>query len=224
MIHGWFMEVPSLHGRDGTRIREFGMTAHTFRSELDSESDSSEDMAGAGVIGDLIGTTDTRFITTTGTTREAARFTTETTIIEAEANATDSTAIVAEIVPAPMLGTGLPASVVERPTVPAPSPGHSTATARRREDTRNPAVRAGPARAPSAATTMADRREAFLHAEAPAWVAEGLVAQEEGVAAVAGIEHQFPVRFLVVGKTQSWGEVLCGKKSGKTTDSIGALS
>lgn len=201
MIRGWFMEVPSWRGRDGTRIREFGMTAHTFRSELDSESDSSEDMAGAGVIGDLIGTTDTRFITTTGITREAARFTTETTITGAEASAADSTAIVAEIVPAPMLGTDLPASVVEKPTVPARSPGHSTETARRREDTRNRAVRAGPAQAPSPATTMADRREAFLHAEAPAWVAEGRVAEEEGMAAVAGIDHQFLVQFLVVGKT-----------------------
>jgi hypothetical protein len=219
MIPGWFMEVPSWRGRDGTRIREFGMTAHTFRSELDSESDSSEDMDGAGVIGDLIGTTDTRFMTTTGITREAARFTTETTITGAEASAADSTTIVAEIVPAPMLRTGLLASVVEKPTVTARSPGHSTETARRREDTRNPAVRAGPAHAPSAATTMADRREAFLHVEAPAWLAE-----EEGVAAVAGIDHQFPVRFLAVGRTQSWREVLCGRKSGKTRDSIGALS
>lgn len=177
------------------------MTAHTFRSELDSESGSSEDMAGAGGIGDLIGITDMRFITTTGITREAVRFTTETTITEAEVSAADSTAIVAEIVPVPILGTGLPASVVEKSTVPARSPGHSTATARLRADTRNPVVRAGPAQAPSAATTMADRREAFLHEEALAWVAEGRVAEEEGTVAVAGIDHQFPVRFLVVGKT-----------------------
>ena len=43
---------------------------------------------------------------------------------------------------------------------------------RRLEDTLHPAVRAASARAPSAATSMADRQKAIRHAEAPASVAE----------------------------------------------------
>ena len=58
MIRGWFTEIPSWRGRDGTRIPEFGLAARTSRSESASESASSEVLDGAGVIGDSIGITD----------------------------------------------------------------------------------------------------------------------------------------------------------------------
>jgi hypothetical protein len=44
------------------------------------------------------------------------------------------------------------------------------------EDTVNPATRAAPARAPSAATNMAETPGAFRHGEARALVAEGRMA------------------------------------------------
>jgi len=71
-------------------------------------------------------------------------------------------------------------------TVPAQRPGLSTGTSMRLEDTRNPAVRAASAQAPSAATIMADRPGAFRRAEAQAWVAEQRVAAED-LTAVAGV-------------------------------------
>ena len=46
-----------MRGLGGTSIQEFGMAALTFRSESASESATSEDMDGAGIIGDLIGIT-----------------------------------------------------------------------------------------------------------------------------------------------------------------------
>jgi hypothetical protein len=75
-IRGWFMVVPLWHGRGGTRIPESGTTARSSRSDSASESGSSEDLAGAGVIGDSIGITGTQFTITTGTTRAAEHFTT----------------------------------------------------------------------------------------------------------------------------------------------------
>ncbi len=57
-IRGWFTEIPSWRGRDGTRIPEFGLAARTSRSESASESASSAVSDGAGVIGDSIGITD----------------------------------------------------------------------------------------------------------------------------------------------------------------------
>jgi hypothetical protein len=69
----------------------------------------------------------------------------------------------------------------------------------------NPAARAVPARAPSAATTMADRPRAIRHAEAPASVAEqrvAAVAEQRmaagDLAAVAGVIDRGAVMFLVV--------------------------
>ena len=73
MIRGWFTESPSWHGRAGTRIPEFGTAARTSRSEPASESAFSEDMDGAGLIGDSIGITERNF-NNTGTTPGATRF------------------------------------------------------------------------------------------------------------------------------------------------------
>jgi hypothetical protein len=84
MIHGWFTDIPSSRGRGGTRIPESGMPARTSHLELASESAFLAVLDGAGLIGDLIGTTATPSITTTGTTRRAERFTTATITIEEE--------------------------------------------------------------------------------------------------------------------------------------------
>src|SRR5271156_6242490 len=75
-IHGRFMDIPSSHGRVGTRIPGFGMAARTSHSESVSESASLEVLVGDGVIGDSIGITGTQCITTRDTAPEATRFTT----------------------------------------------------------------------------------------------------------------------------------------------------
>ena len=78
-------------------------------------------------------------------------------------------------------------------TIPAQQPGLSMEIPGPREDTLNLAVRAVSTRAPSATTTMAGRKGVFRHAEVPASAAE-----EERVAAVAGIDNRSFVRFLVL--------------------------
>jgi hypothetical protein len=60
-----------LPGPGGTHIQEFGRTAHTCRSAWASESGSSAASVGAGLIGDLTGTTDRSCTTTTPTSRTA---------------------------------------------------------------------------------------------------------------------------------------------------------
>ena len=81
------------------------------------------------------------------------------------------------------------AGAAEFTTVLAQRPILSAEIPRRLEDTVNHRVKAASTRAPSAATTMADRRGAIPHAEAPAWVAEedfmAAVAEEDFTAAVA---------------------------------------
>ena len=178
MIRGWFMEIPSCHGRDGTHIPEFGMAARTSRSASALESASSEVLDGAGLIGDSIGITDLQLITTAGTTPGAPRFIIGTPSTEAEARAPEFT------------------------TVPAQRPSLSAETPGRLGDMLNRAVRAASARAPSAAMAMVDRQGAFRHEEAPAWVAEqhAPAVAEQLVAAVAGIGNQSFVMFLVACK------------------------
>ena len=90
MIRGWFTEIPSWRGRDGTRIPESGLAARTSRSESASESAGSEVLDGAGVIGDSIGITATQCITTAGTTPGAERFITEAVSTEVEAHAAEA--------------------------------------------------------------------------------------------------------------------------------------
>src|SRR5271155_5789626 len=150
------------------------MAARTSRSDWASESASSAALDGAGVIGDSIAITTTHFITTAGTTPGAGRFTTGAISTEEEE----------AFVAAPTRATG-PATLdaAEFTIVPAQRIGLSTETTGPREDTLNPAVRAGRARAPLAVTTMADRQRAFRRAEAPASVAEGRGVVAEGLAA-----------------------------------------
>jgi hypothetical protein len=160
------------------------MAAHIFRSELASESASMAGMDGAGVIGDLIGITATQFITTTGITREATRFTTAA-VITGEGRGAIFAAAATQ---ATGLQTGI--SAVAEGTAAEP-PGPSTEIIALLVDTLNPAVKAACAPAPSAVTTVADRPGAFHHAAAPASVAEGCVAAVDLAAgAGAGITNR----------------------------------
>jgi hypothetical protein len=183
------------------------LAARTCSSEPASESVGTAVLDGAGVIGDSIGVADTQCTTMAGTTPGAERFITGAMPTEQEARAAELAAAAAEFVPAPTQGTGPGtwADAVELTTVPAQPPGPSTETGRRLEAMLNPAARAAPARAPSAATTMADRPRAIRHAEAPASVAEqrvAAVAEQRmaagDLAAVAGVIDRGAVMFLVV--------------------------
>jgi len=167
---------------------------------------SSVVLDGAGLIGDSIGITDTQFLTTTGTTPGAPRFTTGTISTEEAA----ARAVGLQAAPAPGIGLppGTSAVAAEFTTVPAERPGPSGETTRLLEDTRNLAVRAEPVREPSAATTVADRQEAIRPAEAGVSAAgqraaEGVerltvVVAERLTAAVAGIGNRSLMRVRVL--------------------------
>ena len=167
------MEVPSWPGQDGTHIPESGMAARISPSEPVSESASSEVMDGAGIIGEPIGITTTQFITTTDTTPAAERFITGT----------------------PSIAVG--ASAAECSRGPVPWAGLSTEIARLPEVTRHLMARAASAPAPSAATTMADKPEAFLHAETPASAAVADFTAAEHLTVGAAIVNQSFVMFQV---------------------------
>ena len=89
MIRGWFTEIPSWRGRDGTRIPEFGLAARTCRSGWALESASSEALDGAGITGDSIGVADSQLLAAAGTTPGATRFITGTASTEAGARAAE---------------------------------------------------------------------------------------------------------------------------------------
>jgi len=189
------MAIPSWDGRDGTRIRGFGLAARTFRSEWASESVSSGVMDGAGITGGSIGITDMPLLAAAGTTPGATRFITGAASTEAEGRAVELTTVAAS--------TEVERRAAELTTVPAQRPERSMETGRRREDTLHPAVRAASAQAPSAASKRAGRQRAIRHAEAPASVAEDRVAEgdftaeeEEGAGAV-GVGNRSFVRFQV---------------------------
>ena len=109
-------------------------------------------------------------MTTTGTTPGATPFMTGTTSTEVAAKPVTT--------PTKRIGraTKTAAGAAEIPTVPAQRPGLSTETRMLLEDTVNPATTAARARAPSAATNMAETPGAFRHAEARALVAVAAVA------------------------------------------------
>src|SRR5208337_52939 len=106
ITRGWITAIPSWLGRDGIRIREFGLAARISISESASESAGTAALAGAGAIGDSIGITDTQGITAAGTTPEAARFITGATTTEEQTGAAELTAVRAEFTPASTRGTG----------------------------------------------------------------------------------------------------------------------
>ena len=197
MTRGSIMEIPSTRGRVGTPIPEFGLAVRTFRSESASESASSEVLDGAGIIGDAIGVAVSQLLAAAGITRGATRFITGTPSTGVEACAAeDSTKVGSREVGlstvvgvyAAELTIVVGSRAAEFSTAPAQRPELSTVTDRRREDTLHPAVRVASARAPSATTAMADRQEAFRHAEWAASGAEDFVVAvvEEHVAAGGG--------------------------------------
>ena len=105
---------------------------------------------------------------------------------------------------------GLTASAAEQTAVPAQAAGLSTETLGRHEDTLPPTDRAAFVRALSAATSMADRREAFRHAGAPAWAVKCVAADLAAVAAAmvvaVGIDPGVAI-FLVISEVRN-GEKL----------------
>ena len=216
MIRGWFMEVPSWRGRDGTRIPESGLAAHTSRSESASESASSEVLDGAGTTGDSIGAAVTQLLAAAGTTRGATLFITGAPTTEAGARAGELTIVVeprAAQFPTVAASTEVGPRAEEFPTVPAQRPELSTETGRRREATLHPAVRAASARAPSAASRRADRQRAIRHEEGPVLVAEQRVAEVVEQRAGAGVGNRSFVMFLVACKIWTWREAICRERS-----------
>lgn len=145
---------------------------------------------------------------TTGTTPAAPRFTTGIHTTEEEASAAELAVTVAALAasaadlgPVATQGTGrrmgMSAGAAGSSTVPALRLTLLVVTTKLLEDTPNLAVSPAPARAPSAATIMADKPGPIRHAAAPAWVAEERVGAEEGAVAVAGIGNQ---RFIKLQK------------------------
>src|ERR1039458_2258106 len=179
ITRGWFTDIPSRRGRDGTRIPESGLAARIFHSDSASGLAGSEVLDRDGVIGDSTGITTMRSLTTAGTFPRAERFITGAISTAAERDAAQSRA--AELM----------ARAGGSTTVPVLRPGLSMETGRRLEVMLNLAVKAACARALSVATTMADRPRAIRRAEAPASVgqqrltAEGHVAADLGAAAGA---------------------------------------
>ena len=173
---GWFMVAPSWHGRDGIHTLEFGLAVLTSRLESALESAGTAVLAGAGVIGDLIGMADMQSTTMAVTTQGAEHSITGAHTIEVEL-----TLSAAALTPA--LGTL--ADTAEFTTVPEPCPGLLTETPKRLEDTRHPTVKAVSVRAPSAVTIMAGRPGAIRRVEAPVTAAEASmeVAEDPMVAA-----------------------------------------
>ena len=203
IIRGWFTEIRSSRGRDGTRIPASGLAARISRSAPGSESATLAVLGGDGLTGDSIGITDTQSTTTTGITLAAAHFITAIASTEVQALAAEHLAAATQ---GTGLSTGTSAGVAEFTTVPAHPPDRSMETRRRLEDMLRPAARAAPARGPSVAMTMADKPGVFLHAAAPALVAEARVAEEElgaavDLTAVAGIVNRDFGMFLCTCKS-----------------------
>ena len=172
ITHGWFTGIRSRLGRDGIRILESGLAGRIFRLGLALELAGSEALAGGGGIGDLIGTTITRSITTAGTTRGAERFTTATITTAEEQDGAES---------------GAAAQPTERAagftTIRAKPPDPLRATVRRPADMRRLAGRAVYDRARSAATIMVESRGAIRPEDEPAWAAAGTAEERHGEAA-----------------------------------------
>src|SRR6267378_4790737 len=147
------MAVLSLPGQDGIHTLASGTAAPISLSVLVSASASSAVMVGAGIIGgDSTGTTTTQSITMNVISPTAEPSITAT------------------------LFTAAAAITAEASTDTVQAAGPSTETIRLPEGTLNLTARAVSTRAPSAATTMADKREAFQHAEIRASVGADFMA------------------------------------------------
>lgn len=147
--------------------------AHTFLLDSALAWVGSVVLAGDGAIGDLIGTTITRSITTVDISHAAERFITAAIFITVEGGAK----------------SGEVASIIQ-----GKRPGLLRETAKRREDTLPRAARAAFAQAHSAATTMVERPGVTHRVGELAPVAEGcevaeVMAVEEVTAAADVIDR-----------------------------------
>jgi hypothetical protein len=157
-IRGMFTDIPWWRGRDGMRTRAFGLADPISHSEWVLELDGGAGLDGDGAIGDSTGTTITLCLTTGGTIPGAERF----------------------ITGAPTLAVDLHMAGVSRVGV---GRGPSTETGERLAGMRRLTARVECVRAPSAATTMADRPGVSLHGEARVSGAAGSTVAAEGTAA-----------------------------------------
>ena len=103
--------------------------------------------------------------------------------------------------------------------IPAPHPGPSKETGRRREDTQRLAARAMCDQAPLATTTMAERKEAIRHAEAAASVAADFT-----VAAATLGNRSFNLHFLAVLKSGNGEKAHAASKVERRQFSLGPFS
>ena len=136
------------------------------------------DMGGDGAIGDTIGTITTRFIITTGITREAEPSITEARTPVPTAHAAEITTVAAAR-----------AAGISTVAVAPGEASHSTATEMLLEDTVTPAVRTARVPELSAVTAVAAKNGAIRHAEAQASAAEAeaLTAAEALLTVVGGV-------------------------------------
>jgi hypothetical protein len=184
-----------------------------FRLEWDLESDFMADMGGAGGIGDLIGTTTTRFTTTTGITRTVPCFITAMLITAAGWRAELLRRVLGRWARVKLgrgkrdLGIlGLAVSRVLRRSL-------SAEIGVRLEDMHRAEIVAhGPALL--AEWSAAVRRAAIPHAEAPASAvaAEDFMAAVEGVRAVvvADVANWSLALFIRDREIWKWGVEICG--------------
>ena len=178
-------------GRAGIRILESGMAARTFRSEWASELASSGAMDGAGIIGDLIGTTAPWFTTTTGTTRKAGPSITGMSItVEGPADL---------VHPAEQQGTGPRRGTSRNAAMSTTTQGQRPSLSReihtRHAGTLSLTDRATSSLGPSAAMTTGVSRGATRPEAAPAWEEEALMAAGDRTEAVA--HHTTSLRFAL---------------------------
>src|ERR1700722_12274312 len=203
------MEVRSIPGQDGMPTQEFGLVDLTCRSGLALELAGSEALAGAGDIGDSIGTADTRFMAVAGISPVVPRFTTAAISTERdEQGLTEGVAESTEDAMEPTEDAAEPTRDALEPnpaeiwphgvmstTVRGRFPDLSTETSRRLADMQNPTARAACAPPPSVALIMEARPEASRRADSPASVAEAdstAVGAGATAAAAGDVSPHFP--------------------------------
>src|SRR5208283_4504231 len=159
------MADPSSPGPVGTPIPASGLAAHTSPSELASASAGTAVLAGAGITGDMIGTTITRSIITITTTPRAELSITATPITAAAAHTGSTISI------SPAARAALTPPMETFITTLAPRQNPSKATTVLLVAMLRPPVKWVSNPAPIAGTTTADKPEATPRAVTPALAA-----------------------------------------------------
>jgi hypothetical protein len=185
MTRGWFTEARLVLGQAGIHILEFGLVDLTCHSDLVLESAGSEVLAGAGLIGDSIGTADIQFMGGAGISPAAPRSTTG-------AISTEVVGFVAEFIAEASKPAVVLPHEVESTTAQEQFLDLSMGIGRLPEDMRRPAVKVACAPVPSVALIMEARRGASRRADSPASVAECAAVAEVTAAAVGGSPN-FPL-------------------------------